>query len=80
MSKNLAKSSLLLLFLGLASAPILKAQNIDAIRAEIEALKNSYESRIKNLETKISVIKNQPQQQKTGTKSKATSIRNVKNN
>lgn len=80
MSKNLAKSSLLLLFLGLASAPILKAQNIDAIRAEIEALKNNYESRIKNLETKISVIKNQPQQQKTGTKSKATSIRNVKNN
>ncbi len=80
MSKNLAKSSLLLLFLGLASAPILKAQNIDAIRAEIEALKNSYESRIKNLEAKISVIKNQPQQQKTGTKSKATSLRNVKNN
>ena len=80
MSKNLAKSSLLLLFLGIASAPILKAQNIDAIRAEINALKNSYETRIKNLETKINVIKNQPQQQKTGTKSKATSIRNVKNN
>ena len=44
MFKSVAKFVLPLALMGIASAPTLNAQNIDAIRAEINALKNSYES------------------------------------
>lgn len=80
MYKNLAKLSLLLVILGTASSPIIKAQNIDAIRAEITTLKNTYESRIKTLENRIGERKGEPEQRKIPTKNNATSVRNVKNN
>ena len=80
MFKSVAKFALPLALMGIASAPTLNAQNIDAIRAEINALKNSYESRIKNLENKLSAMKSQPKQKGAAAKTAATSVRNVKNN
>ena len=80
MFKSVAKFALPLALIGIASAPTLNAQNIDAIRAEINALKNSYESRIKNLENKLSAMKSQPKPKGAGAKTAATSVRNVKNN
>ena len=80
MFKSVAKFALPLALIGIASAPTLNAQNIDAIRAEINALKNSYESRIKNLENKLSAMKNQNKPKGAGAKTAATSVRNVKNN
>ena len=80
MFKIVAKFALPFALIGIASAPTLNAQNIDAIRAEINALKNSYESRIKNLENKLSAMNSQPKQKGAGAKTVATSVRNVKNN
>ena len=80
MFKIVAKFALPFALIGIASAPTLNAQNIDAIRAEINALKNSYESRIKNLENKLSAMKSQPKQKGAAAKTAATSVRNVKNN
>ena len=80
MFKRVAKLALPIALMGIASAPNLNAQNIDAIRAEINALKNSYESRIKNLENKLSAMKSQPKQKGAAAKTAATSVRSVKNN
>ena len=72
MFKSVAKFALPLALIGIASAPTLNAQNIDAIRAEINALKNSYESRIKNLENKLSAMKNQHKPKGAGATTAAT--------
>jgi hypothetical protein len=80
MFKSVAKVTLPLVFLGIVSAPPVNAQNVDAIRAEINALKSSYDSRIKKLENKLSAMKSQPKQKGAAAKTAATSVRNVKNN
>lgn len=82
MYKYVFPLALSLMVLGFIQAPNLKAQNADsaAIMKEINALKRSYEERLKALESRISVLNQQSNAAKSKNTVKGTSIRKIKNN
>ena len=74
--------TLCILLLNITTTSNLNAQtkNTDSILAEINALKQSYESRLKTLETKINELNQKGTTEQRSKKIKGTSSRKVKNN
>ena len=74
--------TLCILLLNITTTSNLNAQtkNTDSILAEINALKQRYESRLKTLETKINELNQKGTTEQRSKKIKGTSSRKVKNN